>query len=169
MKTSGLFLTLAAASVLTACLKEEDGILAERQELRLRSGIEAVTRGEVQSTAIVAGETVYAWVTDALTGEALYNACTLTAQAGRRARGHDTDVLPCDGQRCAGCGPARTADRKPRGCGDAGSFAFTVSPTRAKRAAQTMCTPICSMPHKPSSARKRPLDSNVTICSRKWS
>ena len=51
MKTSGLFLTLAAASVLTACLKEEDGILAERQELRLRSGIEAVTRGEVQSTA----------------------------------------------------------------------------------------------------------------------
>lgn len=156
MKTSGLFLTLAAASVLTACLKEEDGILAERQELRLRSGIEAVTRGEVQSTAIVAGETVYAWVTDALTGEALYNACTLTAQAGGALAGTTPMYFPATGNGVRVAALHGLLTESPAVAAMPVRSPLRSPPTRAKRAAQTMCTPICSMPHKPSSARKRP-------------
>ena len=69
-------------------------------ELRLASGIEVMTRGDVQSTEIVPGETVHAWVFDARNGEALYNAVGLTAQAGgalsgmRSTSGHCTDALP---------------------------------------------------------------------------
>ena len=132
MKTSGLFLTLAAASVLTACLKEEDGILAERQELRLRSGIEAVTRGEVQSTAIVAGETVYAWVTDALTGEALYNACTLTAQAGGALAGTTPMYFPATGNGVRVAALHGLLTESPAVAAMPGSFAFTVSPDQSE-------------------------------------
>ena len=75
-----------AALMLAACSKEENGGMTNgRTELRLASGIEAVTRGDVQNTAIVADETVWAWVSDAGksgTDVALYDAEKLTAQAG---------------------------------------------------------------------------------------
>ena len=72
--------------MLAACSKEENGGMTDgRTELRLASGIEAVTRGDVQNTAIVEDETVWAWVSDAGksgTDVALYDAENLTAQAG---------------------------------------------------------------------------------------
>lgn len=85
MKKTVLF--AAAALVLAACNKEEQGpAAAGRTELRLASGIEAATRGEVQSTSLVEGETVYVWVSDAGTDGALYNATELTAgQSGALA------------------------------------------------------------------------------------
>ena len=49
-----------------------------RQELRLTSGIEAVTRGNIQNTEIEQGETVCAWVSDAVTLAACYDAVELT-------------------------------------------------------------------------------------------
>lgn len=68
---------------LAACAKEEGTTGGDfRPELRLGSGIVAATRGDVQSTRIVAGETVYAWVADASTAEALYAAAELIAQEG---------------------------------------------------------------------------------------
>lgn len=71
-------LCLLAALILAACSKEEAPGLDMRQELRLTSGIEAVTRGDVQNTQIVANEKVWAWVSDAHKGTALYNAEQLT-------------------------------------------------------------------------------------------
>lgn len=72
-----------ALSALASCAKEERmGGTEGAPELRLASGIEVMTRGDVQSTEIVPGETVHAWVFDAGNGEALYNAVGLTAQAG---------------------------------------------------------------------------------------
>ena len=72
--------------MLAACSKEENGGMTDgRTELRLASGIEAVTRGDVQNTAIVEDETVWAWISDAGksgTDVALYDAENLTAQAG---------------------------------------------------------------------------------------
>ena len=98
MKTSGILLAALGALSLTACSKEGDGTAAAgAQELRLRSGIEAVTRGSVQSTAIVADETVYAWVADAVTGDDLYNALVLKAQADGALSGTTPMYFPKTG------------------------------------------------------------------------
>ena len=90
-----------AALMLAACSKEENGGMTDgRTELRLASGIEAVTRGDVQNTAIVADETVCAWVSDAGqsgTDAALYNAVKLTAQAGGGLAGTTPMYFPQTG------------------------------------------------------------------------
>lgn len=49
-------LCLLAALILAACSKEEVPGFDMRQKLRLTSGIEAVTRADVQNTQIVANE-----------------------------------------------------------------------------------------------------------------
>lgn len=71
-----------AVLALAACSSDDtDTRSAARTELRLSSGIEVMTRGDVQSTQIVEGETVHAWVIDAGAGVAvpnLYNALSLT-------------------------------------------------------------------------------------------
>ena len=75
--------------MLAACSKEENGGMTDgRTELRLAGGIEAVTRGDVQNTAIVEDETVWAWVSDVGTGQKLYDAEKLTAQAGGALAGN---------------------------------------------------------------------------------
>ncbi len=87
--------------MLAACSKEENGGMTDgRTELRLASGIEAVTRGDVQNTAIVKDETVWAWVSDAGqsgTDAALYNAVKLTAQAGGGLAGTTPMYFPQTG------------------------------------------------------------------------
>ena len=87
--------------MLAACSKEENGGMTDgRTELRLASGIEAVTRSDVQNTAIVANETVWAWVSDAGksgTDAALYNAVKLTAQAGGGLAGTTPMYFPQTG------------------------------------------------------------------------
>ena len=95
-------LLACAVLALGACSKEENGGTTAdgRTALRLTSGIEATTRGEVQNTEIVAGETVYAWVSDAGksgTDAALYNAEELTAQAGGGLAGSTSMYFPQTG------------------------------------------------------------------------
>ena len=94
-------LVAGAFCLLTACSKEENGGMTDgRTELRLASGIEAVTRSDVQNTAIVADETVCAWVSDAGksgTDAALYNAVKLTAQAGSGLAGTTPMYFPQTG------------------------------------------------------------------------
>ena len=94
-------LVAGAFCLLTACSKEENGGMTDgRTELRLASGIEAVTRSDVQNTAIVADETVCAWVSDAGksgTDAALYNAVKLTAQAGGGLAGTTPMYFPQTG------------------------------------------------------------------------
>ena len=94
-------LVAGAFCLLAACSKEENGGMTDgRTELRLASGIEAVTRGDVQNTAIVADETVCAWVSDAGqsgTDAALYNAVKLTAQAGGGLAGTTPMYFPQTG------------------------------------------------------------------------
>lgn len=94
-------LLACAALALAACSKEENGGPADgRTELRLASGIEAVTRGDVQSTRIEPGETVWAWVSDAGRSgaeAALYNAERLTAQADGGLTGETPIYFPQTG------------------------------------------------------------------------
>ena len=96
-----ILLVAGAFCLLTACSKEENGGMTDgRTELRLASGIEAVTRSDVQNTAIVADETVCAWVSDAGksgTDAALYNAVKLTAQAGGGLAGTTPMYFPQTG------------------------------------------------------------------------
>lgn len=89
-------LLACAVLALGACSKEEQGGTSAdgRTELRLTSGIEAATRGDVQNTEIAAGEKVYAWVSDAGTKAALYNAEELTAQAGGGLAGSTPMYFP---------------------------------------------------------------------------
>lgn len=92
-------LLACAVLALGACSKEENGDTTAngRTALRLTSGIEATTRGDVQNTGIVAGETVYAWVSDAGTSGPLYNAVQLTAQAGGGLAGSTPMYFPQTG------------------------------------------------------------------------
>lgn len=95
-------LLACAVLALGACSKEENGGTTAdgRTALRLTSGIEATTRGEVQDTEIAAGETVYAWVSDAGKSgadAALYNAEELTAQAGGGLTGSTSMYFPQTG------------------------------------------------------------------------
>lgn len=95
-------LLACAVLALGACSKEENGGTTAdgRTALRLASGIEAVTRGNVQDTEIAAGETVYAWVSDAGKSggdAALYNAMQLTAQAGGGLAGTTPMYFPQTG------------------------------------------------------------------------
>lgn len=95
-------LLACAVLALGACSKEENGGTTAdgRTALRLTSGIEATTRGEVQDTEIAAGETVYAWVSDAGKSgadAALYNAEKLTAQAGGGLAGTTPMYFPQTG------------------------------------------------------------------------
>ena len=90
-------LCLLAALILAACSKEEAPGLDMRQELRLTSGIEAVTRGDVQNTQIVANEKVWAWVSDAHKGTALYNAEQLTVGTNGELTGTTEMYFPQTG------------------------------------------------------------------------
>ena len=88
--------------MLGACSKEENGGTTTdgRTALRLTSGIEAVTRGDMQNTEIAANETVWAWVSDAGKSDvdaALYNAVQLTAQAGGGLAGTTPMYFPQTG------------------------------------------------------------------------
>ncbi len=90
-----------ALLVLSACSKDENGGMPDgRTELRLASGIEAVTRGDVQNDKIENDETVWAWVSDADKSgmeAALYNAVQLTAQAGGGLTGTTPMYFPQTG------------------------------------------------------------------------
>lgn len=73
---------------LAACSSDDTDIRTSggRTELRLSGGIEVMTRADVQSTQIVDGETVYAWVMDAgnpTVPTDLYNAISLTANGAQ--------------------------------------------------------------------------------------
>ena len=95
-------LLACAVLMLGACSKEENGGTTTdgRTALRLTSGIEAVTRGDMQNTEIAANETVWAWVSDAGKSgadAALYNAVQLTAQAGGGLAGTTPMYFPQTG------------------------------------------------------------------------
>lgn len=90
-------LCLLAALILAACSKEEVPGFDMRQKLRLTSGIEAVTRADVQNTQIVANEKVWAWVSDAHKGTALYNAEQLTVGTNGELTGTTEMYFPQTG------------------------------------------------------------------------
>ncbi len=85
---------LLAILGLAACSKEEEPALDKLQELRLTSGIEAVTRADVQNTQIVANEKVWAWVSDADKGTALYDAQQLTVGTNGELTGTTAMYFP---------------------------------------------------------------------------
>ena len=85
---------LLAILGLAACSKEELPGLDKLQELRLTSGIEAVTRADVQNTQIVANEKVWAWVSDADRGTALYDAQQLTVGTNGELTGTTAMYFP---------------------------------------------------------------------------
>lgn len=85
---------LLAILGLAACSKEELPGLDKLQELRLTSGIEAVTRADVQNTQIVANEKVWAWVSDADKGTALYDAQQLTVGTNGELTGTTAMYFP---------------------------------------------------------------------------
>lgn len=85
-----------AALMLTSCTKVAPS-LDERQELRLTSGIEAVTRADVQNTQIVANEKVWAWVADVGKNTALYDAQQLTVGANGELTGATAMYFPQTG------------------------------------------------------------------------
>lgn len=97
MTMNRIALCSLAALMLAACSKEEAPGLDGRQELRLTSGIEAVTRGDVQNTQIVVNEKVWAWVSDAGNGAALYNAEQLTVGANGALTGTTAMYFPQTG------------------------------------------------------------------------
>ena len=85
---------LLAILGLAACSKEEEPALDKLQELRLTSGIEAVTRADVQNTQIVANEKVWAWVSDVDKGTALYDAQQLTVGTNGELTGTTAMYFP---------------------------------------------------------------------------
>ena len=85
---------LLAILGLAACSKEEEPALDKLQELRLTSGIEAVMRADVQNTQIVANEKVWAWVSDADKGTALYDAQQLTVGTNGELTGTTAMYFP---------------------------------------------------------------------------
>lgn len=81
MKATNYILFAATALMLAACSNDENLDTNAPVELCLTSGLEVLTRA-TQGTSFTPGETVYAWVDDAITDASEYEARELTATAG---------------------------------------------------------------------------------------
>lgn len=89
MKTK-IFMTIAAAAtLLTACDKNNEMDATWNGEIRLSSGVEVETRAftPTQGTQIANGEVVSVWVNDATASTALYKAYQLTADGSSNFTG----------------------------------------------------------------------------------
>lgn len=82
MKAKLVALSIAAVALaMTGCSNDENEEMDNwNGEIRLSSGVAVQTRANTQAEQIQSGETVYAWVDKATTGESYINAWTLTAQ-----------------------------------------------------------------------------------------
>lgn len=82
---------------MTGCSNDENEEMDNwNGEIRLSSGVAVQTRANTQAEQIQSGETVYAWVDKATTGESYINAWTLTAQGNGSFTG-SSKYYPTDG------------------------------------------------------------------------
>lgn len=87
----------AVALAMTGCSNDENEEMDNwNGEIRLSSGVAVQTRANTQAEQIQRGETVYAWVDKATTGESYINAWTLTAQGNGSFTG-SSKYYPTDG------------------------------------------------------------------------
>lgn len=87
----------AVALAMTGCSNDENEEVDNwNGEIRLSSGVAVQTRANTQAIQIQSGETVYAWVDKATTGESYINAWTLTAQGNGSFTG-SSKYYPTDG------------------------------------------------------------------------
>ena len=90
MKAKLVALSMAAVALAMAgCSNDENEEMDNwNGEIRLSSGVAVQTRANTQAEYIQRGETVYAWVDKATTGESYINAWTLTAQSNGSLTGN---------------------------------------------------------------------------------
>lgn len=98
MKAKLVALSIAAVALaMTGCSNDENEEMDNwNGEIRLSSGVAVQTRANTQAEQIQSGETVYAWVDKATTGESYINAWTLTAQGNGSFTG-SSKYYPTDG------------------------------------------------------------------------
>lgn len=98
MKAKLVALSIAAVALaMTGCSNNENEEMDNwNGEIRLSSGVAVQTRANTQAEQIQSGETVYAWVDKATTGESYINAWTLTAQGNGSFTG-SSKYYPTDG------------------------------------------------------------------------
>lgn len=98
MKAKLVALSMAAVALaMTGCSNDENEEMDNwNGEIRLSSGVAVQTRANTQAEQIQSGETVYAWVDKATTGESYINAWTLTAQGNGSFTG-SSKYYPTDG------------------------------------------------------------------------
>ena len=98
MKAKLVALSIAAVALaMTGCSNDENEEMDNwNGEIRLSSGVAVQTRANTQAEQIQSGETVYAWVDKATTGESYINAWTLTAQGNGSFTG-SRKYYPTDG------------------------------------------------------------------------
>ncbi|MFK2114524.1 fimbrillin family protein [Bacteroides fragilis] len=98
MKAKLVALSMAAVALAMAgCSNDENEEMDNwNGEIRLSSGVAVQTRANTQAEQIQSGETVYAWVDKATTGESYINAWTLTAQGNGSFKGN-SKYYPTDG------------------------------------------------------------------------
>lgn len=103
MKTSNLWMTLAAATLMLAgCSNDEnEPIDTWNGEIRLSSGVTVQTRANTPDTQIPGNETVYTWADKAInpTATAYINAWTLTANGSAGFTGSTQYYYPTDGSK----------------------------------------------------------------------
>ena len=98
MKAKLVALSIAAVALaMTGCSNDENEEMDNwNGEIRLSSGVAVQTRANTQAEQIQSGETVYASVDKATTGESYINAWTLTAQGNGSFTG-SSKYYPTDG------------------------------------------------------------------------